>query len=59
MRFCRVNAYKLTDSQFENAKIKVKNAKLWDPDSVWITILSMVLCFITVYDTTVHVGSWE
>jgi hypothetical protein len=50
---------KLTDSQFENAKIKVKNAKLWNPDSVGMTILITVLCFITVYDTTVHVSSWE
>jgi len=50
---------KLTDSQFENAKIKVKNAKLWNPDSVGMTILSMVLYFITAYDTTVQAGSWE
>jgi hypothetical protein len=39
---------KLTDSQFENAKIKVKNAKLWNPDVVGTTILIMVLCFMTV-----------
>jgi len=29
---------KLTDSQFENAKIKVQNAKLWSPDVVGVTI---------------------
>jgi hypothetical protein len=50
---------KLTDSQFENAKIKVKNAKLWNPDSVGMTILIMVLCFITVYHATVYVGSLQ
>ena len=26
--------FKLTDGQFENAKIKVQNAKLWNPDVV-------------------------
>jgi hypothetical protein len=50
---------KLTDSQFENAKIKVKNAKLWNPDSVGMTILIMVLCFITIYHITVYAGSWQ
>jgi len=29
---------KLTNGQFENAKIKVKNAKFWNPDSVGIAI---------------------
>jgi hypothetical protein len=50
---------KLSDSQFENAKIKVKNAKLWNPDVVGITVLIMVLCFITIYHITVCVDSWE
>ena len=50
---------KLSDSQFENAKIKVKNAKLWNPDGVGMTVLIMVLCFITIYHITVCVDSWE
>jgi hypothetical protein len=50
---------KLTDSQFANAKIKVKNAKLWNPDVVGMTILIMALCFITIYHITVYVDSWQ
>ena len=57
---------KLTDSQFENAKInpkgsgckQVKNAKLWNPDVVGMTILIMVVCF-TIYHITVYVDSWQ
>jgi len=30
---------KLTDGQFESSKIKVKSAKLWNPDFVGKTIL--------------------
>jgi len=48
-----------TDSQFENAKIKVKNAKSWNPDVVGMSILIMVLCFITIYHITVYVDSWQ
>jgi len=48
MRFvCQVimicKVLKLTVGQFENAKIKVKNAKLWNPDSVGMAIFIMVL----------------
>jgi len=50
---------KLTDRQFENAKIKVKNAKLWNPDVVGMTVLIMVLCFITAYHITVSVDFWQ
>jgi hypothetical protein len=55
----RATLLKLTDSQFENARIKVKNAKLWNPDSVGMTILIMVLWFITIYHITVYVGFWQ
>jgi len=37
------NLLKLTDGQFENAKIKVKNAKLWNPDYVGMAILIVLL----------------
>jgi len=50
---------KLTVGQFENAKIKVKNAKLWNPDVVGMTTLIMVLCFISIYHITVYVDSWQ
>jgi len=50
---------KLSDNQFENAKIKVKNAKLWNPDVVGMTVLIMVVCFITIYYITVYVDSWQ
>jgi hypothetical protein len=50
---------KLTDSQFENARIKVKNAKLWNPDVAGMAISIMVLCFITIYYIRVYVDSWQ
>jgi len=52
-----VKEIKLTDGQFENAKIKVKNAKLWSPDFVGMAILIMILFFITIYHIMVYVGS--
>ena len=39
--------FKLTDGQFESSKIKVKSAKLWNPDFVGMTILTVYLfCII-------------
>ncbi len=35
--------FKLTDCQFEDAKIKSQNAKLWNLDSIEIIIFMLVL----------------
>ncbi len=51
--------FKLTIGQFENAKIKVKNAKLRNPDSVGMAIFIIVLFSIIVYHIMVYIGSWQ
>jgi hypothetical protein len=48
----RLNAakvLKLTDGQFESSKIKVKSAKLRNPDFVGMTILIVFLFCIIAY----------
>jgi len=50
--------HKLTAGQFENAKVKVKNAKLWNPDFVGMVIFIMVLFYIIIYHIMVYIGSW-
>ena len=45
---------KLTDGQFESSKIKVKSAKLWNPDFVGMTIL-FLFCIIA-YFTRIYVS---
>jgi len=49
---------KLTDGQFENVKIKVQNAKLWNPDRVGMAVLIIVLFSIILYHIMVYIGSW-
>jgi len=39
-----ITSLKLTDGQFESSKLKVKSAKLWNPDFVGMTILTVLDC---------------
>jgi len=48
---------KLTNGQFENAKIKVKNAKLRNPDFVGMAIFIMFLFYIIICHITAYIGS--
>jgi hypothetical protein len=48
---------KLTGGQSENAKIKGRNAKLWNPDGVGMGVLIVVLVGIIRGQIMVYVGS--
>ncbi len=58
MIWCRqMSKYlKLTDSQFESSKIKVKNAKLWNPDFVGMAIFTVFLFCVIAYFTRNYVS---
>jgi hypothetical protein len=50
---------KLTDGQFENAKIKFQNAKLWNPDIVGMAVFIGTLFSIITCEKMVCIGSCE
>jgi len=50
---------KLTDRQFENAKVKVQNAKLRNPDNVGMVVLVVALLFIITRQIMGYIGSGQ
>ncbi len=50
---------KLTVGQFENVKIKVQNAKLWNPDGVGMAVLIIVLFSIILYRILRYTASYN
>ena len=55
----RSYSLKLTDGQFENARIKVQNAKLRNPDGVGMVVFIGALSCIITYQIMGSIGSCE